>query len=181
MKGQIPSKRLRPWLFMGWCLLASVAIAEPLRSVPMGWSAYTGAWFRIQYPSAFTVRPSLPSGTAEGVYDSAFFIAPDGVVEFYVFSPQWNGEPVDIALRPATETVLDRQQETKGGKTVTWVSLRAKDGAYTRAYVDTEEGSTRWVFGIQYRNQAAYDRYRAAYVQFKQSLEQFADGVVDEE
>jgi hypothetical protein len=146
-------------------------------SLPPGVSAYTGAWFRIQYPSTFTVRPSLHSETTDRGYDSAFFTAPDDSVEFYVFSPQWTGEPTDIALRPATETALDRKQETKAGKTVTWVSIKAKDGSYTRAYVDTEEGSTRLVFGIQYRNQAAYERYRAAYVQFKQSLEQFADGL----
>lgn len=150
-------------------------------SLPPGVSAYTGAWFRIQYPSTFTVRPSLHSETTDRGYDSAFFTAPDDSVEFYVFSPQWTGEPTDIALRPATETALDRKQETKAGKTVTWVSIKAKDGSYTRAYVDTEEGSTRLVFGIQYRNQAAYERYRAAYVQFKQSLEQFADGLAEGE
>jgi hypothetical protein len=72
-------------------------------SLPPGVSAYTGAWFRIQYPSTFTVRPSLHSETTDRGYDSAFFTAPDDSVEFYVFSPQWTGEPTDIALRPATE------------------------------------------------------------------------------
>jgi hypothetical protein len=66
---------------------------------------FEGAWFQVAYPADFVAVPSLPSATAEG-YDSAFFRSPDGAVEFYVFAPQWGGQPEDIALDPGREELV---------------------------------------------------------------------------
>jgi hypothetical protein len=62
------------------------------------WLTYRGAWFEVKYPSTFRVRPSLRSSSSTRGYDSVFFTAPDDNVEFYVFSPQWNGTASDIEL-----------------------------------------------------------------------------------
>jgi hypothetical protein len=141
-----------------------------------GWRTYTGAWFEIRYPANFQVHPSLQSGSASG-YDSVFFTSPDGAVEFYVFSPQWNGTPTDIEINPSTEIVTSQKFEQREGKTSRRISARARNGSYLRAFEDIEDHTTntRRVFGISYRNQASYNRYRQMYLTFKASLTQFAD------
>ena len=106
--------------------------------------------FSINYPPGFTARPSPPEGEAE---DSAFFLSPDRKVEFYVFSPMWDGEPNDIKLNPKTEKRISIRTVKKArpvGKDAdgkpgmeytrtTWVTIRAKNGSYTRSYVDTRD------------------------------------------
>lgn len=141
-----------------------------------GWRTYTGAWFEVKYPSNFTARPSQRSSSASG-FDSAFFTAPGGSVEFYVFSPQWNGEPGDIALDSRFEVSVSQTTQRSGSKIVRRATIRARDGSYTRSFEDIEDTATntRRVFGIKYANQAAYNRYRQTYLTFKQSLTQFAD------
>lgn len=140
------------------------------------WRVYKGAWFEIKYPATFRVRPSQRSSSASS-YDSVFFTAPDGSVEFYVFSPQWNGEPGDVAINSRNEVLVSQSSERKGSKTVRRVTIKARDNSYSRSFEDTEDEATntRKVFGIKYRNQDAYSRYRQAYLTFKKSLTQFAD------
>ncbi len=160
-------------------LLLTLLVLPPptaLDSNQAGWQTYTGAWFEIRYPANFRVRPSLRSSTADG-YDSAFFTAPDAAVEFYVFSPQWNGRPRDIEVNPSTEIMTSQKIEQRAGQTITRISVKARNGSYLRAFEDVEDSTTntRRVFGITYRNQASYNRYRQMYVAFKASLTQFAD------
>ena len=73
---------------------------------------YKGAWFEIDYPKIFTVKPSIPSSTPD-LYDSAYFISPDKKVTFYVFSPQWSGDATDISLNKNTEVEKDTRTENK--------------------------------------------------------------------
>lgn len=140
------------------------------------WQKYEGAWFEIRYPPGFRVRPSQSSTSASG-YDSAFFVASDGTVEFYVFAPQWNGTARDIELDPATETMVSQNVVQSGSKRIRRVTIKAQDGSYQRSYEDTEDvaTNTRKIFGIKYANADAYNRYRQAYLTFKASLVQFAD------
>lgn len=140
-------------------------------------ATFTGAWFQVWYPDNFTAVPSLPSGTAQDGFDSAFFHSPDAQVEFYIFSPQWSGEPSDIALDPSRETLRAKETKPSGNGQVTWTTIDAKDGSYARSYQDTVSsgGSVRWVVGIKYASQAAFDRYRSDYLKFKGSLQQYAD------
>ena len=140
------------------------------------WRTYKGAWFEIKYPSTFKARPSLKSISFDGQFDSAMFTASDGA-EFYVFAPQWNGTPSDIELDARTEEYVSQRAETKGTITVRRVTIRAKDGSYTRAFEDTENSdlNIRRVFGFKYRDKTVYNRYRNQYLKFKRSLQQFAD------
>ena len=137
---------------------------------------FEGAWFQVAYPADFAVVPSLPSTTADG-FDSAFFKSPDGAVEFYVFAPQWGGEPGDIALDPGREEVVGERIVQRGGRTLTWRTIAARDGSYERAYQITRDpaGPSLSVVGIKYRDAAALSAYRAAYASFKESLEMWAD------
>jgi hypothetical protein len=168
-----------------------------------GWTTYDGAFFSVEYPPGFTVRPSLRAGLSfpeREPYESAFFTSPDGLVEFYVFSPQWDGEPTDILLKPETEKLSSTRTETEErpwGKDAsghelslrtraTWVTVAAKDGSYIRSYLDirtsfAEVGDpddsilSRRTLGIKYADRSAYSRYRDRYLLFKQSLCQYAD------
>jgi hypothetical protein len=141
------------------------------------WPAYKGAWFEIKYPPNFRVQPSLKSATSVKGYDSAFFLSPDQEVEFYVFSPQWSGNPTDIEMNPEQETLVSQDFEKRGDKKVRMVTVQDKTGAYKRSFIDTQDtlSNTRLVFGFKYRDQQSYNKYRQNYLRFKSSLKQFAD------
>ena len=138
------------------------------------WLVYKGAYFDIKYPATFRVRPSQRT---EDRYDSVFFTAPDGAVEFYVFSPIWNGDPRDIEINEGQETYVSQDTTERGGIKIRRVTIRARDGSYTRSIEDRENTNTnnRTVFGIKYRDQKAYDQHRQTYLAFKKSIRQFAD------
>ena len=138
---------------------------------------FRGAWFAIQYPADFTAEGSLSSATQDSeddAFDSATFTSPDGTVSFYVYSPQWTGDPTDIALQ---KNEREGQRKVTRGKrhTVTYWTIGAKDGSYTRSYQEVREDETMYVVGIRYTTQQAYNKYKKQYLQFKASLKQFAD------
>jgi hypothetical protein len=141
------------------------------------WPVYQGAWFQIKYPPDFRVKPSLKSRTSVDGYDSAFFASPGQEVEFYVFSPQWSGEPVDIELNPGREILISENFERDAPKNIRRVTVKDQEGTYLRSWVDTQDtmSNTRLVFGIKYKDQSAYNKYRKQYLIFKNSLKQFAD------
>lgn len=136
---------------------------------------FTGAWFDIDYPRTFTARGSMLSTTADG-FESAFFRSPDSLVEFYIFSPQWNGEPTDIMLTPS-ESMSSSKTENGKEISVKFWTISAKNGSYMRSYQETYNRSfnTKWVVGIKYKNKSAYDHYKDQYIKFKKSLKQYAD------
>jgi hypothetical protein len=140
-------------------------------------SLYQGAWFAIVYPPGFTLKPSLRSTTTDTGYDSAFFISPDKTVAFYVFSPQWNGDPTDIVADKEKETVISQKETVKKSVHTRWVTIQARDRSYTRSFVDIEdtELNVRHVLGWKYRDLKARQKYESAYIRFKASLEQYAD------
>ncbi len=86
-------------------------------------------------------------------------------------------------MNPATERVTSDIHATRtslgtaGAVKQHWVSVAARNGSYLRAFYDEEDTllNTRYAFGIKYRTQADYDRFRGLYLAFKASLIQFAD------
>ena len=173
---------------MGTCILVVLVIFAcsgtglAQGSAKQGFRKFEGAWFDILYPRDFKVRISLFSNSSgEKKAESAFFTSPDGTVEFYIFSPQWSGDPRDIALNPATEVLGDRTKSTKNGETTTMYTIKAKDGSYMRSYRDVTTESTRYVIGIKYKSKAAYNAHKARYIKFRDSLVQYADGWDGEE
>lgn len=134
---------------------------------------FNGAWFEIKYPSNFTAIGSLKSISADG-FESAIFKSPDGLVEFYIFSPQWGGEYSDINLK-SNEKLQSTETKIIGEKTIKYWTIADKNAKYIRSYQETKDESTNWVIGIKYKDQIAYNKYKQMYLKFKLSLKQFAD------
>ncbi len=140
---------------------------------------FKGAYFEVKYPSQFKAR-ALESSSRNAA-SAATFTSPDGSMQFYIFSPQWGGDPPGIALNSAGETETARKTE-KGRSsgvdgTFTWYTIVANDKSYTRTYQDfvATDKSIRWVIGMKYTSDAALQQYRAHYGRFKASLRQLAD------
>lgn len=140
-----------------------------------GTSVYHGAWFDIKYPSEFIAKGSIPSISSDG-FDSATFTSPDNSVEFYVFSPQWNGEAHDIAVREH-ETRFNSKTDDSNSRIVEWWTIEAKDKSYTRSYQKTidKQSNTVTIIGLKYKNQESYNKHKKQYLDFKASLKQYAD------
>lgn len=145
---------------------------------------YNGSWFTINYPKGFTAFPIEPMETWGDNYehvvtDEASFTSKDGQVTFFVYSPQWGGEPKDYLEVKANEEITSEQTQTSGDEnwpiTDKWVTLTDIKADYMRAYHSRKTESTHLVFGIQYTTQEAYDRYKPLYLAFKESLAQYAD------
>lgn len=148
------------------------------------WLLYRGPWFDIEYPRSF--RPlgfdRAPGSLVEKTFDrdGISFGSPDGAVEFYVYSPQWSGDPGWIQLAPG-EREIERSVSTEGTggarKVMTWVTIAGPEGAGRRSYVQIRQPETNveWYFGFRYQDAAAYARYRPAYLHFRNSLVQYAD------
>ena len=139
------------------------------------WETYRGAWFTIEYPTGFEVVPRERSRTGDG-YDGVSFLSPDGRVEFYVNSPQWQGEPGWIDMIPGEDIVASESSE-EGSQQTQRVTLAGPERAYFRLYEDTTDTAlnTRLVFGYKYRDDGARREYHERYAHFKGSLVQFAD------
>ncbi len=158
-----------------------VAALPPLAD----WPTWTGTWFDVKYPPGFTARAGATNCIEVGRCDSAFFTSPDGKVDFYVMSPLWAEDAApDLALRSTERLVEERTQEDtsdaeRGPKITHWVTITARDGSYTRSWVDIkDENYGGWVnhtFGIKYKDAASYAGWRDAYLAFKGSLVQYAD------
>lgn len=156
-------------------LAATLALAISISAAAT--KKYRGAWFEVHYPAGFKIQNSLQSSGMPHEFDSAFFVSPDGLVKFYIFSPQWAGETPDIAVKPELETEKTDKTETANGFKKRWFTISPRKKGFTRSYVETtnEDGTIRWVIGIEYADKKAYEKYQSAYLAFKKSLKQFAD------
>jgi hypothetical protein len=98
-------------------------------------------------------------------------------VSFYVYSPQWGGDPFDIRVDASAERLASESESKRGEVTVRWYTITAKDGSYSRSYQDRQDAlsGTRTVLGIRCRDDEARERYRAECRRFKSALRQFAD------
>ena len=136
---------------------------------------FSGAWFDINYPSKFLAKGSLKSSTSDG-FESAVFKSPDNLVEFYIFSPQWNGEAIDILLK-SKEKLSSTKSQINGNVETKWWTITSADGSYSRSYQQkyNESQNTKWIIGIKYKNSSALEKYKKQYALFKSSLKQYAD------
>lgn len=144
--------------------------AQTLNPTPSRWKLYKGEWFDIRYPAGFT---TVKTGEEDGVA----FRSPDGDVEFYVFSPLWNGTSLVARQHDVKEDVETMTEERSGSAVVRRFTYVAKDGTFRRSFEDTEDTThnTRHIFGVRYRSLSALARYRTSYLRFKESLQQYSD------
>jgi len=138
-------------------------------------NVYHGAWFDIKYPVDFIARGSMPSSSSDN-FDSATFTSPDNSVEFYIYSPQWNGEAHDISLKSNEKQSNSKYDDSKS-QLIEWWTIEAKDKSYTRSYQKTtnKNSGSISIIGLKYKNQDSYNKYKKQYLEFKASLSQFAD------
>lgn len=172
------------------------AIEEPVRmkrdsvhtetkpEAPIPMATFSGNWFQVEYPKNFTPSPTSPTNSFRDYEfvetDEATFTSPDGTVEFFVFSPQWGGDPIDYIIEQPNEKTVDQSEDKANSDdpfaiSHHWVTYEDKEGKYTRSYHSQMTESTHQVFGVKYTNRKMYERYKAAYLAFKKSLQQFAD------
>jgi hypothetical protein len=132
---------------------------------------FTGNFFEIRYPASFKMKDCPVPAQC----DAVSFLSPDKTVAFFIFSPQWNGDPGMEAT--SSEKEDNRKVTEKNGVTITEVTLSAKNGSYSRSFIDYEnkELNTRHTFCVKYKNMSAYNKYKKQYLAFKASLVQFAD------
>ncbi len=140
-----------------------------------GWLPYMGAWFAVQYPAHLDVVEREKSGAGER-FDGVSFLAEDGTLELYVFSPQWRGE--SRWARPwQGEREMSRSRSADGPRTRTQYTYQGPKGAYTRRFeqiVDTESNTNHY-FGIRFTDARDPQQVESIYTRFKDSLEQYAD------
>jgi len=142
---------------------------------------YKGSWFDIEYPTSFTAIPTEPIIDKNEISyvetDEAFFQSPDQEVEFFVYSPQWGGEPsyFKLANNELIESEKEAVDEIVPTTIITWVTIKDKNENYWRSYYHKKTNSTDLVFGIWFTSQSAYERYKPQYTAFKKSLVQYAD------
>jgi hypothetical protein len=136
---------------------------------------FNGAWFDIKYPSNFIAKGSLKSTTSDG-FESAIFKSPNNLVEFYIFSPQWNGEATDILLK-TKEKLSSSKSQVNGDVETKWWTITSLDGSYSRSYQQkyNKSQNTKWIIGIKYKNGSALEKFKKEYTLFKKSLKQYAD------
>lgn len=156
---------------------SSIKVTEPQAiEAKNSYKTFKGAWFEIEYPENFKAEGSLKSSTSDEGFDSATFTSPDGKVQFYVFSPQWNGQPKDISLQP-NEKLVEKTEENKNTILVKRWTIVANNGSYNRSYEERIEleNNINTIFGVKYSSKSDLEKYKEQYLEFKKSLQQFAD------
>lgn len=158
-------------------LLSEAKTTTSAATAAAEWEVFHGEFFEIHYPPSFKPRDGIRRNPASKRPDSAFFESPDGAAEFYVYSPQWNGEPADIEADPSKEKETASKTTRKENTVVREADIRANDGSYERSFLDISNTglNTRKVFGIRYRDANALKKHRPAYLKFRESLVQLAD------
>lgn len=146
--------------------------------------SYNGEWFTVKYPSNFHASPLAPTRKMDAYTyvetDEATFVSPDGTVEFFIYSPQWSGDPKSYLEPMENERIESDKTEAATSDdayaiTHQWVSFVDKEGKYTRSFHSRKSEVTHLVFGVKYTTIKDYERYKAAYMAFKKSVVQFAD------
>ncbi|MFK7787681.1 MAG: hypothetical protein AB8B56_21345, partial [Crocinitomicaceae bacterium] len=115
--------------------------AQP--EAPVQMAKYSATWFQIEYPNDFTPSPTSPTQVYGDDYhfvetEEATFTSPDGTVEFFVFSPQWGGDPKDYLIEQPNEKTVSQSEDKSNDDSFPvshhWVTYEDKEGKYTRAY-----------------------------------------------
>ncbi len=148
---------------------------------------YVGQYFDIMYPKEFEAIPKSPVINKVVQTSEATFTSPDGEVEFFVFAPLWSGDPNNYLAIKNNEEMVSEKTEESGLPTVNydrrivkWTTVKEKSGLYYRSFISIKEhgdpdSELHHVFGIKYKDNEAYEKYKNEYANFKNSLRQYAD------
>ena len=136
---------------------------------PVSWKTFRGDFFDVEYPGDFKARPT------DGK-DGVLCTSPDGLVAFYIYSPQWNGKSQLYAI-DGGEVLKQQSTEVAGSRRIVRVTYQRKADGHIRAFEDVEDTltNTRRTFGVFYASPEAYAHHKDDYLRFKRSLKQYAD------
>lgn len=98
-------------------------------------------------------------------------------MSFYIYAPQWGGEPVDVVLDPQTEYLVEEVSEVQNGRITNKVKICTKGETSCRIIHDVidQEGSIRTTLAIKYSDDEVRRQYQQDYLKFQLSLQQFTD------
>ena len=91
---------------------------NPSKTTSVAYLTYREAdFFSIEYPENFiasrdTMREKNNPSKISFPEDEAYFRSPDGLVEFYIFSPQWGGDPERYLDTGENEEVVAEDTKT---------------------------------------------------------------------
>lgn len=133
-----------------------------------------GAWFKVKVPKGFHALPSVHSLTATENYDSYFYSSPDGKVKFYIYSPQWTGNPNDIVF-PNEKIKVETAENNDGSITRTWTLRPNRQNPFIRTFTERKSENSVLITGFYYKDEAAFNEYKDEFEEFNSSVVQFAD------
>ncbi|MEO0344024.1 MAG: hypothetical protein AAF198_11370 [Pseudomonadota bacterium] len=140
---------------------------------------FVGAAFTVEIPDGFSIRPSLPSTSQDGKFDSVIFDRADGQVSFYIYSPEFSGWPQDIMMNPSEESILSETGDESGGYVHTWWTIQSLSGDHLRTYHSRSHlnGGEVVIIGFERSANVPIDDFRDDYIRFKSSFSRLSPAV----
>ena len=158
------------------CFPLSPFLRSAVAAIPAGWGSFHGNFFVIGVPPGFVARPRGNPGGG-GKFDAVSLWNKTSSVEFYVFSPQWNGRAEIMEVAQGAEVLTSKESNRTGSVLEVQLTITARDRSYVRFVISRtkENENTNTTWGIRVPNMKVYEQIRPTYVRWKQTLEQFAD------
>lgn len=156
-------------------LAFTLLVLTAAAAVPGGWGTFRGAFFEVGIPPGFKASGQMPN--PGGRSDAVSLWNADTKVEFYVYSPQWNGRSNYAGPIAGQEKLTSRETSRQGNVAEEQLTISALNGSYVRFIVVRvkENENTNTTFGVRIPNMGVYQQIKPTYVRWKQTLSQFAD------
>lgn len=146
---------------------------------------YSGYNFKVDIPQGFKVDSQRSSD------NYVTLVTDEADVEFFVYAPMWSSyheyldQGIDEVLVSKEEKKLPKASTDLAGshRLYTYYTYQNKNTGVLRSVVDqrsqvgleNRDSELRVVFGLTYPDYKTYEEYKKFYLEFKNSLFQFAD------
>jgi len=161
---------------LSFVAVMTVCLSNAPAGVPTGWKTHRGNYFSIGVPPGFVATPQGESGDG-GRSDAVSLWNQKLAVEFYVFSPIWNGNVIIKEVAERAEELTSHESKKTGGILEEQWTITARNKSYVRFVVSRTdvEKNINTTFGIRVPNMKAYESIRPIYLQWKATLEKYGD------
>ncbi|MBI96039.1 hypothetical protein CL656_02735 [bacterium] len=148
---------------------------------------YSGYYFKVDIPQGFKVDLNRSSNN----YVTLVTDKAETDVEFFVYAPMWSryheylDQRIDEVLVSKEEKKLPKDSTDLSGthRLYTYYTYQNKNTGVLRSIVDqrsqvgleNRDSELRVVFGVTYPDYKIYEEYKELYLEFKNSVVQFAD------
>jgi len=146
---------------------------------------YSGYYFKVDIPQGFKVDLNRSSN------NYVTLVTDEAGVEFFVYAPMWSryheylDQRIDEVLVSKEDKKLPKAGTDLSGtyRLYTYYTYQNKNTGVLRSIVDqrsqvgleNRDSELRVVFGVTYPDYKTYEEYKDLYLEFKNSLVQFAD------